>query len=213
MTLVDTYKTYRSIQGKLHGRILELYADTQYMMRCSRLLGLMHKKEFVIHDQSEIDALGNFATYEYKKAGKTCVQRYYDTEECEEETEKVVLDAMVASYTSLFVILGKSSHRSSLLLRDILTEREDIELIDIGLSSSVFPKAVLFTRVVPFSDLNMSAGVNLPFHLSEMDFLLARHEKVRKKSGKQNRSMNRFIEFFKLHKAIGMGVSYENILQ
>ncbi len=213
MTLVDTYKIYRSIQGTLHGRILDSFASENYMMRCARLLGLVRKNTFVIHDQSEVDVLGNFATYEYKKGGKTCVQKYYDTQECQNEVERVVLDAMVASYTSLFFILGKSTHRNSLLLRDILTEREDIELIDISLSSSVVAQALLFTRIVPFDELNMSAGINLPFHPSKRDYLLARHEKVRNRSGRQNRSMNRFIEFFKLHKAMGIETCYENILQ
>lgn len=125
----------------------------------------------------------------------------------ESEAEKDILAALLSSYTSLFKIT--SINKSTLLLEDILNKKGDIPLMDIALSKTAAPGMLLFTRLIPFEDFNMTSGAGFVFPAGLEEYLLRRYKKLSKKVESGNESVKRFVAFYKLSKSSGLEVKYE----
>ncbi|MBI4316908.1 MAG: hypothetical protein HY675_00340 [Chloroflexi bacterium] len=89
--------------------------------------------------------------------------------------------------------VSKSDH--SLTLRDLLSEREDVKLTDVGFSQTAIVGSLLFLRVVPFDDFNMTSGIAFVFPDDLESYLLRKYKKLAKKVPSESDSTKRFVSF------------------
>lgn len=94
-------------------------------------------------------------------------------------------------------------------MEDILNKKDNIPLMDIALSKTAVPGILLFTRLIPFKDFNMTSGAGFVFPGELEKYLLKRYKKLRKKVESDSESVKRFVAFHKLSKSSGLKVKYE----
>lgn len=209
MTLVEKYKTYRKISRELFHRIMDSCLDRDILMRSARLLGIARGDIFVFDSKDETIVLMDFALNEYRMNNKNIIEIYREKIGWQNEIEKEILDALLSSYTSLFKLVSISEAENTLLLNDILNRKDNIKLIDIGLSKTAIPGLLLFIRFVPFKDFNMTSGICFAFSGDIEKYLLRSYKKLGKKVRSDSDSIKRFVSFYKLSKTNGIEVRYE----
>lgn len=208
MDRVQRYKMYRKANKDLNHKIMESCLERDVMMKSAKLLGIARGDTLMFDSMDETNVLMDFALNEYKVKGKNAIEIYRETANYN-EVEMDILNALLSSYTSLFEVISISRAENSLLLNDVMNRRENIRLTDIALSESAVPGLLLFVRLVPFTDFNMTSGISFAFDPDLKGYLLRRHRKLGKKIEVEDDSTKRFISFFKLSKTDGLEVKYE----
>jgi len=212
MTLIEKYKTYRKIGKELNHKIMDSCLDRNVLMRSARLLGIVHGGTLIFDSEDETSVLMDFALNEYRVNNKNIIEIYREKIGWQNEIEKDILDALLLSYTSLFKVTSISEAENTSVLRDILNKRDDIKLIDIASSKTAAPGLLLFIRLVPFEDFNMTSGISFVFPGDLEEYLLRRYKELGKNvksDSADSDSIKRFVSFFKLNKTDGIEVRYE----
>ena len=211
---VTKYQQYREIGKALNHKIIDRFVDRVIILSSGKYLGLVSrcKRNTLIFDnESESDALMDFAINEYNIDEKNAAQLYKENAELN-DIESEILDALVKSYTSLFIITDVKERDNKLILADLLNKNNDpIEIIDIGLSLTAPVGLLMFLRVVPFADFNITGGFGFGFNGDLGDFLL-REYKLRAKNVKSpSESIKRYVALFKLHRLYGIEAEYRRL--
>jgi len=209
MTIIEKYETYRKIGMELNHKIIDTCLDRDVLMKSARLLGIVRGGTLIFDSEDETIVLMDFALNEYMVNNKNTIEIYREKIGGQNEIEKEILDALLSSYTSLFKVTSISKAENTLRLNDILSKKDNIELIDIAFSKTAIPGLLLFIRLIPFRDFNMTSGVSFVFPGDLEEYLLRRHKKLSKKVKSVSDSIKRFISFFRLNKIDGIEVRYE----
>lgn len=209
MTLIRKYQTYRKIGRELNHKIMNTCLDRDVLMKSARLLGITQGDALIFDSEDQTSVLMDFALNEYHVNNKNSIEIYQEKVGVQNGTEKEILDALLSSYTSLFKIIYTSEAESSLLLSDILNQKDNIKLIDIAFSKTAIPGLLLFIRLVQFKDFNITSGISFVFPGELEKYLLRRYKKLSKKVKTNRDSIKRFVSFFKLNKIDGIEVRYE----
>lgn len=209
MTIIEKYKTYRQIGRELNHKIMNTCLDRDVVMKSARLLGIARGDTLIFDSEEETSVLMDFALHEYKVNNQNTIEIYREKMGWENEVEKEILDALISSSTSLFKIVLVSKVENSLVLNDLLNKKDDIKIIDIAFSETAIPELLLFIRLVPFKDFNMTSGASFVFSGDLEKHLLTRYKTLCKKVKSDSDSIKRFVSFFKLNKTDGMEVRYE----
>ena len=96
-----------------------------------------------------------------------------------------------------------------MLLRDLLNDRDDVSLTDINLSRTAVPGFLLFLRVVPLRDFNITSGFMFAFRGQLESRLLAGYKRPAKKSEPRDDAQRRFVHFLKAYRAHGIETRFE----
>jgi hypothetical protein len=208
MNIIEKYKEYRKISKELNNEIMNTCLDRDVFQKSSRLLGAVKGDILVLDNEDEVNILMDFALREYKIKKQSTTEIYREKIGGKNEIEKEILDAFVSSYTSLFKIISISKTEKSLILNDILNMKENINMIDRALSKSAEPGLLLFIRIVPFKDFNMSAGILFAFYGELEKNLLEKYKQLSNKVKSDSDSVKRFVSFYKLSKTDGIQVKY-----
>ncbi len=206
--VIEKYKEYRKISKELNHKIMNASLDRDVFMKSARLLDVARGDILVLENEGEMNILMDFALREFKVNKQTTVEIYREKIGGENEIEKEILDAFVSSYASLFKIISISKTEKSLILEDILNKKENIKIIDRALSKSAAPGVLVFIRIVPFKDFNMSAGILFAFYGELEKYLLKKYKMLSKKVKSDSESIKRFVSFYKLSKTDGIEVRY-----
>lgn len=209
MTLIEKYKTYRKIGMGLTHKIMDSCLDRDVLMKSARLLGIVRGGTLIFDREDETSILMDFALNEYRVNNRNTIEVYWEKMGWQNEMERDILDALLASYTSLFKVISISESENTLVLNDVLNKRDNIKLIDIAFSKSGIPGLLLFIRLVSFKDFNMTSGVSFVFPGDLEEYVLRRYKKLRKRVKSDSDSVKRFISFYKLSKTDGIEVRYE----
>jgi len=209
MNSIEKYKKYRKVGMKLNHRIMDKCLDRDTLRKSAKLLGIIQKGTFVFDNEDETSVLMDFALNDYRFINKNVVERYREKFGWKNEIEKDIFDALSASYTSLFNITSISRLENTLILSDLLNKKDDIKLIDIAFSNTIIHSGyLLFTRLLPFKDFNMTSGVTFVFPPYKENHLIREYKKKTKKIKSDNDTIKRFIAFYKLNKTLGIDVAY-----
>lgn len=208
--IIEKYKEYRRISKELNNEIMNTCLDPDVFQKSSRLLGAVKGDILVLDNEDEMNILMDFALREYKIKKQSTTEIYREKIGGKNEIEKEILDAFVSSYTSLFKIISISKTEKSLILNDILNlnTKENINMIDRALSKNAEPGLLLFIRIVPFKDFNMSAGILFAFYGELEKNLLKKYKQLSNKVKSDSDSVKRFVSFYKLSKTDGIQVKY-----
>lgn len=208
MGLMERYKKIREVGLILHHKIIESYLDHDILYSSAKLLGILKGDLFVFDSEDEASVLMDFALHEYKLNHRSAVEIYREKVGGQNEAEKEILASLPSAYTSLFEIVAISGN--TMILKDLLKEEDRfIRLLDIGFSLTGTPGMLIFIRVVPFKDFNMTSGISFLFRGSLKKYLIRRYRRISKKIESDSDSMKRFIVFFKLNRECGEEVRYE----
>jgi hypothetical protein len=182
--------------------------DRDVLIKSARLLGIARGETLIFESEEETNVLMDFALHDYRFNKQNTIEIYREKIGSENEVEKEILDAFISSYTSLFKIISISEDENSLILSDLLNEKDNIKLIDIALSITATPGLLVFIRLIPFKDFNMSTGISFAFPSNSENYLLRRYKILSKKVKSGSDSIRRFVSFYKLSKTQGIEVRY-----
>lgn len=207
--IVKKYKTYRKVGMNLNHKMMDKCLDRDTLNKSAKLLGIIQKGKIVFDNEDETSVLMDFALNDYRFVNKTVVEKYSEKYGWKNTREKNIFNALSNSYTSLFKITSISRSNNTLILKDILNKENDIKLIDIAFSNTIsHSNYLLFTRILPFRDFNMTSGVSFIFRPNMENYLIKQYNKKNNKIKSNNEDIRRFVTFCKLHKKHGIDVSY-----
>ena len=207
--IVKKYKTYRKVGMNLNHKMMDKCLDRDTLNKSAKLLGIIQKGKFVFDNEDETSVLMDFALNDYRFVNKTVVEKYSEKYGWKNTIEKDIFNALSNSYTSLFKITSISRSNNTLILTDILNKENDIKLIDIAFSTTItHSNYLLFTRILPFKDFNMTSGVSFIFRSNMENYLIKQYKKKKNEIKSNNEDIRRFVTFYKLHKKHGIDVSY-----
>jgi hypothetical protein len=208
-TVVGEYKMYRRINIALNRKIMNACLTRDVVMASARLLSIARGENTLLFEtEDETGILMDFALNDYRVDNRNTVEIYNDTIGGKDEIEKELLDAFIASSTSLFKITAISEEENTLFLSDLLTER-DVSLLDIGLSTTSDPGFLLFVRLVHLKHFNMTSGVSFAFPGHLETYLLEKYTLLTRNVASDSESVKRFVSFYRLSKTKGIEVSYD----
>lgn len=207
--LVRRYKNYREVGRELHEKILQTSLDRAVLKKAARLLGIARGDTLIMENEDELSNLMDFALHDYKVNNKNIIEIYKEEANSLNETEKEVLDALLLSYTSLFKVVSISKKENLLLLSDLLNKKDNVKLIDITFSKHAVPGLLVFIRLVPFKDFNMTSGAVFAFPGNLEDYIIKNYKKLSKKIPSDNEATKRYVSFFKLSRTHGIEVRYK----
>lgn len=208
MNLIEKYKTIRKIGTQLNQKIIESSVNRELLTTSGKLLGIIHKETFIFESEDETNVLMDFAIHEIKVDNKNAIKIYQEKTGWENEIEKEILDALLLSYTSLFKVTSVSEEKSTIFLYDILNKKNNIELMDINFSKFAVPGVLVFFRLIPFNDYNITSGISFAFPGSLEKYILRKYNKLSKKIKIDNDSIKRFVSFFRMNKNDGIEVRF-----
>lgn len=212
MSLVDRYKMYREANRKLNVKVMNACLERDAFMSAAKLLGIAEGNAVFFDNMDETDVVMDFALNDYAVEGRNAVQLYRE-KYGGDELELDIMDALLSSHTSLFKITSVDQREKLVFFDDIINGRSRIGLIDIALSRTATIGMLLFFRLLPFSDFNMTSGVSFAFPNELENYLLRQYKKLRKKIKSDSEAVKRFVSFFWLSKTDGLEMKYEEKLR
>lgn len=208
---MEKYLKYRETEIKLNGKMTNSCLERSTLYKSAELLGIASENTIEFDSKNETSVLMDFALNDYiLPNNKNTIQVYREKIGYEDEIEKDILDSLISSHTSLFKITSRSGN--ILILKDFLNyNKNQIKLIDFGLSKTAFPGMLLFTRLVPFGELYMTSGVSFVFDEHYENYLLRRYRVLARKVDSRFDNVKRFVTFYKLNKTHGLDIRYASL--
>ena len=206
MIPVKEYRAYRRAYIELNHKIMERNLKGDQLQRSAELLGIVRRGIMAFQDEEETSVLMDFALHEYRDQDKNAIALYKEAVGGESAVERAVLRSLISSRTSLYRIISASPAESISTLRDLLNEGPPVKLMDVGLSQSADPEYLLFVRLVPFEDLFITSGISFVFPPGLERSLVEGYEELRRKTGPDRLSQERFIYFFRRSRKDGLKV-------
>lgn len=93
-------------------------------------------------------------------------------------------------------------------MTDLLNDGDERTVTDVNLSDTAEPGVLLFFRLVPYDEFNMTSGVSFPFPADEEDRLLRKYKQRTGDIDSQPESVQRFAAFFDLYRNYGIHIQY-----
>jgi hypothetical protein len=190
--------------------MLDIFFTREAIEDSARLLGVLQGGTLAFDSEDEMSVFADFILHEYSLNGRKAVEIYREEIGGEDEVEEEILASLSSAYTSLFKVVAIMGDTA--FLKDLLAEEEKfIELTDITFSKTATPGLLIFTRIVPFKDFNMTSGVSFLFWGHLLDLLIRKYRKMRRKIKTESTSMKRFISFFRLNRKYGEEIMYREV--
>lgn len=200
MELIDLYNQYRKEEIRLVNEKIFKTLDKAVLINAARILEMTDENDNIMFtDENQMGALMDFAIHEMRIDGQNAVDRYIEKYGAENEMEEKVLNALKSSYTSLYRVVNISPEKNMLFLKNLLKDTRNTRLTDIALSQNSDSNILIFTRILPFSELNMTSGASFIFE----DDLEIRITSVYKKAieqVKEDIEANKYVIFYSLYK-------------
>jgi len=207
MDRLEQYREFREAGKRLNARMLEDAVAPEAIRAAAEQLGIAAGDQPLVYDRPiDMTAHQEYLLHEHRTDGRTAVERFRAGEAWESSVERDVLDAMDRSVTSLFRVSTVEASAGRLVLADLLSDVDDIELTDLGLSQTAEPGSLLFFRRIPFDGVTMTAGTIFPFSGSYADHLQTVYDRVSDRVPSRPASVTRFVSFYKLHRKYGSEV-------
>lgn len=210
MDIIEQYKQYRKAGMQLNNRMIQR-TDRDLFIKAAALLNMLKGDTIVFKEDYECEVLMDFIINERINGNKSVAETFLQSQDLKNDIEKDILNALISSYTSLFKIESIDRNEKLILLKDILNERDEIKLIDIGFSETASLEMLLFIRIVSFEHFNMTSGISFLFSADQEEYLLRRYRRMKRKYKTQDEAIARFVTFFELNKTNGLFVKYQRV--
>jgi hypothetical protein len=210
MELKNLYEQYRNGQLTFINEKIIPSLDNEVIMDSAIALDMIDKKGKIIYeDESSINYLLDFAIYEHKIEGKNIIERYVENHEPENAIEEVVISTLLKSFTSLFRVVNISPTKNMIFLKDTFNQIKNLRLIDVASSQTLDTSTLVFARILPFPELNMTSGA--PFVFSDdMEIRLTGDYKRITENMIRDTTTNKFVWFYNANKHHGLAVDFQH---
>jgi hypothetical protein len=207
MELADLYVKYRQEEVKFIGDKIIPQIKGEEIEEAARLLNIgLEGKKLMPDNPMEFDYIMDFIIYELRVDGKNLVERFADIYRPESDMEAAVLNAMLNQYSSLYRVVNISREKRMLFYKDIFNNVRNTRLIDLTFSNTAEPGLLVYTRILPLPELNMTSGTSFVFPEDSENKLLSAYTSV---EINKKTSMERFMFFNAASKVLGIAIGYE----
>jgi hypothetical protein len=218
MSTVATIRSYQELRkaGRVfHGKVLKVI-PRPIIVSTATELGLW-RKGILVAGEDGADVLADRMIYDKRWVGKSALE-HFEKEVAESawtENERRFARAMRTAYMSLFEIVDTCPGSHVVLVECLAGPRSGdlgprIELVDLGLSETALPGALLAVRLLDAGGFFMSTGVGFPFPADReaaiLKYLGDREPGFRKRRLDMPEDYSLF--FHRLHRRFGIGVTY-----
>lgn len=201
--LVRKYNLYRKRGMELNNKLMKSL-DGDLLLEAAEQLGIVDKSGTIVFEsEDESDVLMDFALNDYREDGRSVAELYREKPGGEDEVERELLDGLAAAYTSLFRVGPVSKEHRTVELEDVLDEKGTVQIIDNGLSMAPARHTLLFLRVIPLKDFNMSSGVSFIFPEETRARMLRAYDNFYSRVKADNDATRRYVAFFKAGRIFG----------
>ena len=167
--IVAHYKRLRPIRLRLNDELVRRLSDNAINDGAKRI-GILRGGTFVFGNEDEASVLMDYCIYNVYHEGRNAIEQYLcDCPPDPDSDEMACLHAMQHATYALVAVLrvepGVGCH-----VRNMFTEETRL-LVDIGLSTTARPGAVIATRLLDFGDFVATSGAALPLGVLDNDEL------------------------------------------
>ena len=209
MSIAGSYRKYRKVGAALTEKIMNACVSRETIKASAKFLNVLKGNDLLLTTEEVGIAFIDFVLNDYQTNGKNAIEAYRENPGEITQDERTLLDAWASSYTSLFKITKVSSAEHTLVLSDRLNQTEDVKLLDFSLSESTISGMLIFARIVPFEEFNMTSGNLFIFYESQEPQLLQKYKYQTKKVKSDHEPIKRFVTFFHLNRTYGVEVGYQ----
>lgn len=175
MQLTD-YRAIREAGRELGSEIFKYAVENNKhdLISAAKLLGFWDGKMMVFNSDNDSETLMDFIVFEKSTQIVPAFRRFYSKNPELIDLQKENMNGMLNQYSSLFEIKSIDSIGNTLVLVDLLDDsKTEYLLMDVGMSKTALPGFILFTRIIPIRDINMTSGVSFGFEKIYKDKLLS----------------------------------------
>ena len=175
MQLSD-YRAIREAGKELGSKIFKYVVDNNMheLISAAKLLGLWDGRKFIFDSENDSETLMDFMVFEKTKHNTPAFKRFHLINPELNELQQEHVNGMYHNYSSLFEVKSIDGIGNTLVLVDLMdNNRREYLLMDIGMSKSTPVGFVMFTRLIPIRDINMTSGVAFGFEKIHKDKLLS----------------------------------------
>lgn len=175
MKLSD-YRAIRASGKELGSEIFNYAVDSNKndLISAAKLLGFWDGKMMVFDSDSDMETLMDFMVFEKPTQNAHAFKRFQMSNPELNALQQENMDGILNNYSSLFEVKSVDSIGNILILEDILdASRKEYLLMDIGLSKTARLGLILYNRLIPIRDINMTSGVSFIFDNAYKDKLLS----------------------------------------
>jgi len=213
---LERYREIRSAGTKLvNNKLIRFIVDNyskELVIGSAKKLGMLEGKKTIAFDnEDDTQYIFDFAINEMKIEGKSVIQLYKEKIDVQDEREVEFIAAMENSYTSLFRVVNTSPEKGLVFIKNLLGDGKNIRLTDIGLSQMKDKDLLIFTRILPFKDMNITSGMSCCFDSSYEIKLITAYERNLKNNFSHNESEERFLFLYNAFREIGIRTMLQEI--
>jgi hypothetical protein len=206
MKLTD-YRAIREAGIKIGSEIFKFAVDTnkQELITAAKLLGFWNGKIMVFESENDTGTLMDFMVFEKPTQNAPALKRFYMSNPKLDDLQQEHLNGILNNYSSLFEVKSVDSIGNTLILEDLLDAgRKEYVLMDIGMSQTVRQGSILYNRLIPIRDINITTGVSFIFEKIYKDKLLSTISLAAFKKRRRLTSTEMFILIHEKNRQFGM---------
>jgi len=172
---IDDYRAIRQMGKDLTSKIFEFaLINKEEMIYAAKLLGFWNGRLLVFDSDEDMNVVTDFLIFEKLKQNIPVFKRFLDSHPELDDLEQLNMKGILNYHSSLFEITSIDSKSSTLILTDLLDlNHKQFQLMDINLSKTSSVGLILYSRLLPIQDINMTSGVSFGFEKSYKDKLLS----------------------------------------
>jgi len=175
MNLID-YRAIRESGKELGSKIFNYVVEKNKheLISAAKILGLWDGRKFIFDSEEESNTLMDFMVFEKPGQNSPAFKRFHLSNPGLNDVQLEHINGMYHNYSSLFEVKSIDRMGNTLILTDILdNNRKEYLLMDVGMSRTVHDGFLMFTRLIPIRDINMTSGVSFGFANKHKDKLLS----------------------------------------
>lgn len=210
MELIDLYNQYRQEEVKLVNEKIFKSLGKEILLNAARILDMTDENDNIMFtSENQMGALMDFAIHEMRIDGQNAVETYIEKYGAENEMEEKILNALKLSYTSLYRVVNISEGKNMLFLKDLLRDTRNVRLVDISLSQIGDPNILVFTRILPFPELNMTSGATFVY-TDDLEIKITSLYKKAIGEVQADIEANKYIIFYSLYKQYSSNINHDD---
>ena len=160
MIYEEDYQKIRDLLPALHMKIIKQLSGND-INTCARHLGMLHKRNIIFNNETEIAVLSDYHVYSYRPHGISMVERYLKAKRNSLDPLTVeLLEAMCRARFSVYVT-GEAQKGKGVNVTDGFRQ-DSFFLADRSLSASAEPEMALALRLIVFDDFAIQTGAGIP---------------------------------------------------
>jgi hypothetical protein len=162
---IEVYKSYRATGMELANKILQLSeGNKKEMIFAGTLLGFWNGNTMIWGSDDDMDVMMDFSIYENNSLGLKLMDKFYESDVELNGMEEELLEGMMNAHPSVFEIKSIDQPNFIVTLTNLLDSQDtEYQLMDLGFSQTGRTGMVIYTRLIPLQDINMTSGVSFGF--------------------------------------------------